>query len=59
MARFVVFKGNNKQYYWHLKGDNNEIMAQSEGYSSRWSAKRGARRFVKLAADAEIHIKVK
>lgn len=59
MARFVVFKSpNNKQFYWHLKGDNNEILAQSEGYVTRYGAKRGAKRFAKLAVNAEIHVKV-
>ena len=60
MARFVVFRSpKNKQYYWHLKADNGEIMAQSEGYKTRYGAKRGARRFAALAQKAEIHIRVR
>lgn len=59
MVRFIIFRSKvNRNYYWHLKGNNNEIMAQSEGYVTRYGAKRGARRFAKLATKAEIHVKV-
>lgn len=57
MAKFVIFKSKkNKQWYWHLKGNNGEIVTQSEGYRSRWNAKRGAKRFAQLAATAEVHV---
>lgn len=55
MAKFVIFKSKRTGgYYWHLKAKNGEIVAQSEGYFSRWTASRGVKRFKKLAASAEI-----
>ncbi len=41
MAKFVVFKGSNGQYYWHLKAPNGEIICQSEGYTSKQGALNG------------------
>jgi len=38
---FDVFKGSDDQYYWHLRAENGEIVAQGEGYSNRQAAERG------------------
>lgn len=57
MAHFNVFKGKNKQWYWHFVGNNGEIMSQSEGYRTRYGARRGAKRFSFYAARAEIIFK--
>lgn len=40
--RFEVFQGKNGQYYWRLKARNNQIVAQSEGYTRKHGAKRSA-----------------
>jgi uncharacterized protein YegP (UPF0339 family) len=31
-------------WYWRLKSANGEIVAQSEGYVTKWNAKRSARK---------------
>lgn len=46
--RFEIFQGKNGQYYWRLKSRNNQIVAQSEGYTRRNGAERAA---AKIAAD--------
>lgn len=35
---FESFKGADDQWYWHLRAENGEIIAQSEGYSSHKGA---------------------
>ena len=36
---FQVWQSNtNHQWYWHLKAGNNEIVVQSEGYTTKQSA---------------------
>lgn len=39
-----VFKGKDDKYYWRIKAGNHKIIAQSEGYSSKWNAERGLKR---------------
>lgn len=41
--RFNVFQGIDGKWYWDLKAGNNEIVAQSEGYVSKWNAERAIR----------------
>jgi uncharacterized protein len=41
MAKFEIFKGTNGKYYFRLKASNGEIIAQSEGYSSKQGAQDG------------------
>lgn len=53
-AHFVIFRGSKRRYYWHFVGANGEIVAQSEGYLTRWSAKRGVKRFQALASQATL-----
>lgn len=58
-SKFVIFKGRStRTWYWHLVGANGEIMAQSEGYTHRWSAARGAKRFATLAANASTEVRI-
>jgi len=40
-GKFEVFKGKDKQYYFHLKAANGEIIAASEGYPSLSNARKG------------------
>ena len=41
MPKFEIFKGANGKYYFRLKASNGEIIAQSEGYSSKQGAQDG------------------
>ena len=41
MGEFTLFKGKDDQYYFNLKADNGEIIAASEGYTSKQSAENG------------------
>lgn len=59
MARFRVFKSKStkllgRQWYWHLIGNNNKIMAVGEGYTTKWAAKRATKRFAASVQDAPI-----
>jgi uncharacterized protein YegP (UPF0339 family) len=42
LAKFVVFKGEDGQWYWKLQAGNGECVAISEGYTRKYSAKKGA-----------------
>lgn len=35
---FVVFKDKRGEWRWHLKANNNKIVAQGEGYKQKASA---------------------
>jgi uncharacterized protein YegP (UPF0339 family) len=39
--KFVLFKGEDGQFYFHLQAVNGEIVSQSEGYTEKASAKNG------------------
>ena len=41
MSKFVLFKGSNQQYYFHLRADNGEKVLHSEGYTSKQSCLNG------------------
>lgn len=41
MAKFTIFIGSNKNYYFHLKADNGEKVLSSEGYSSKQGCQNG------------------
>ena len=43
-TKLHVFQGHNGQWSWRAKARNGEIISQSEGYSRRDSAQRGALR---------------
>lgn len=40
-ARFEIFKDKRDEWRWRLVAPNNEIICQSEGYTTRQSAKKG------------------
>lgn len=42
-AGTVVFKGADGQWYYKIVAPNGQVLATSEGYTRKWSAKRGAR----------------
>ena len=37
---FVIYKSSNSQYYFTIKSDNQEIVATSETYLTKWSAEK-------------------
>lgn len=39
--KFVLFVGEDKQFYFHLQAANGETILQSEGYTQKASAKHG------------------
>lgn len=41
MSKFEIFKGDNGRYYFHLKAENGEIIATSQGYTSKQGAEAG------------------
>jgi uncharacterized protein len=36
---FVIYKSSNNQYYFVIKSNNNQVVATSETYTSKESAK--------------------
>lgn len=36
--KIFVFKGENGQWYWHIKASNGKIICQSEGYKRKGGA---------------------
>lgn len=54
MAKFEIFKGTNGNFYFRLKAENGEIIAQSEGYSSKQGAKNGIEAVKRCAPVARI-----
>jgi uncharacterized protein YegP (UPF0339 family) len=54
MPKFVIFKDVAGEYRWRLVAGNGEIVAASEGYTSRFSAERSARRVKEIAGLAVV-----
>lgn len=52
-AKYEVVKGEDGQWYFHLKAANGEIVSQSEGYSRREDAELGVESAQRAAAAAE------
>ena len=59
-ARYEVFEGEpnhttgERRFYWRLVAANNEVVAQSEAYTRREDAARGAADAQDASLDAEI-----
>jgi len=53
-ATFEVYESKDGLYRFRLKGANGEIVASSEGYSSRENAKRGAETVKRIAPTATV-----
>lgn len=43
-ARVVVFRGANGRWYFHRVAGNNRVTDASQGYRTKWGAKRAARK---------------
>lgn len=54
MARFNIYVDRAGQHRWRLIANNGEVVAVSEAYTTRYSAKRSAERVKELAGNASI-----
>ena len=43
-SKITVYPGKRQKWYVRLKGGNHETMNTSQGYVSKWNAKRAAKR---------------
>ena len=50
MSKFEIFQDTQGEYRWRLKAANGEIVASSEGYTSRESAHRSAEKMNEWAS---------
>lgn len=53
-SKFVIYRDCAGEYRWHLKAGNGEIVATSEGYTTKYSAIRSAERVKQIAWSASI-----
>ena len=51
---FFIRKSSNNQYYWYLRGDNNEIVCTSEMYTTKAAAEKTCESVKSQAKDASI-----
>ena len=54
MCKFEIYEGRDGQYYFRLKAANGEIIAQSEGYTTKQNARNGVQAVQKCAPSASI-----
>ena len=54
MGKFEIFAGKDGQFYFHLKAENGEIIAASQGYTTKHSAEHGIAAIKRIAATAEV-----
>jgi uncharacterized protein YegP (UPF0339 family) len=53
MKSIEIFQSNGGQWYFHVKGDNGEIVAQSEGYTREADAEEGLKTLKRVLAELE------
>ncbi len=54
MTKFELFKGKDGKFYFHLKAANGEIIAASQGYTTKAHAEMGIASVMDNAAIADI-----
>ncbi len=54
MGKFEIFVGVDGMFYFHLKAENGEIVAASQGYTTKQSAENGIDSIRRLAAKSEV-----
>ena len=55
MAKFQIFKDGAGEYRWHLRANNNEIIADSsEGYSKKSDCEHGVELVKELSPSAQL-----
>lgn len=52
--KFQVFKGKDGQFYFRLKAANGEVIASSEGYTTKQSCLNGIAAIKSVASSAPI-----
>lgn len=52
MNRWGVFRGVDDLWYWHLVAANDEVLATSEGYTTKEHAQEGVQAAMRDAGDA-------
>ena len=57
MAKFSIFRGKDKQFYFSLKADNGEKILASEGYKSKYSALNGIESVKENASQANRYVR--
>jgi uncharacterized protein YegP (UPF0339 family) len=48
MSKIEMFQGENKQFYFRIRGRNGKVVAQSEGYQNRGGVRTGIRALKKI-----------
>jgi len=54
MSKFEIFVGSDDKFYFHLKAENGEIIAASQGYTSKQSAEYGIDAIKRIAGQAAV-----
>jgi uncharacterized protein YegP (UPF0339 family) len=54
MKNIEVFRGTGGQWYFHVKGDNGEIIAQSEAYTRKSDALDGLKAMERIIAKGNV-----
>ena len=54
MSTFEVYTDRAGEHRWRLKASNGEIVATSEGYTTRYSAKQSAQKVKEWASHSTI-----
>ncbi len=58
-CKFEIFIGKNKQFYFHFKSSNGEIVLASEGYETKESCQKGIESVKKHAIEDKYYEKKK
>jgi len=54
MGKFEIFTGANGLFYFHLRADNGEIIAASQGYTTKQSAENGIAAVKRTSQHADV-----
>lgn len=54
MGKFEIFIGTDGMFYFHLKAENGQIIAASQGYTTKQSAENGIEAIRRVSAKAEL-----
>ncbi len=54
MSKFEIFVGSDDKFYFHLKADNGEIIAASQGYTTKQAAEIGIDAIKRIASNASV-----
>lgn len=52
--KFEIFVGSDSKFYFHLKAENGEIIAASQGYTTKQSAESGIDSIKRTAVEAAV-----